>query len=115
MVSLGVTKIKTISHQLYTDKYVIPLILPNSVKFEWANEYFYMDEQNTAQLNFSGPWKNINTLCQYLLLQIYKTLPNLTLPDHFSIPVPYPSKGTHPSPAWGHLTPASNPDNLKFK
>ena len=65
-----------------------------------------------AQLNFSGPWENINTLFQYLLFPLNKTLPNLTLPDQNSIPFPNPAGGTHPRPAWGHLTPAPNPDNL---
>jgi hypothetical protein len=62
-----------------------------------------------AQLNFSGPWENISTLWQYLLLQLYKTLPNLTLPDQFSIPFPSPAGGTHPCPNGGHLTPAPYP------
>ena len=63
-----------------------------------------------AQLNFSGPWENISTFWQYLLLQLNKTLPNLTLPYQFSIPFPNLAGGTHPSPARGHLTPAPNPD-----
>ena len=63
-----------------------------------------------AQLNFSGPWENINTLCQYLFLQRYKTLPHLTVPDQFSIPFPNPAGGTHSSPVRGHLSPAPKPD-----
>ena len=47
-----------------------------------------------AQLNFSDPWENISTLWQYLLLQLYKTLPNLTLPNQLSIPFPNPAGGT---------------------
>ena len=62
-----------------------------------------------AKLNFSGPWENISTLWQYLFLQLYKTLPNLTLPDQFSIPFPNPAGGTHPSPAEGLVIPAPNP------
>ncbi len=34
-----------------------------------------------AQVNFSGPWENIQTLWQSLLLPLKKTLPNLTLPN----------------------------------
>ena len=59
-----------------------------------------------AQLNFTGPWKNISTLWQCLFLQLYKTLHYLTLPDQFSIPFLNPAEGTHPTPAGGHLTPA---------
>jgi len=39
-----------------------------------------------AQLNFSGPWENNQTLLQYL-----NTLPSLTLPNYFSTPCPYPT------------------------
>ena len=61
-----------------------------------------------AQLIFSGPWENGTTS---LLLQLYKTLPNLTLPDQSSIPFPNPAVGTHPSPA-GNILP--QPLTLKF-
>ena len=43
----------------------------------------------TAQLNFNG----INKFWQYLLLQLNKTLPNMTLSDHFSTQCPYPAAG----------------------
>ena len=77
----------------------------------WEGEIL---DQVRAQLNFSGPWENVSTLWQYLLLHLYKTLPNLALPDQFSIPSPYPVGGTYPSPARGILTPAPNPDNSKL-
>ena len=70
--------------------------LPSRVSTSWA------------QLNFSGLWENISTLWQYLLLQLYKTIPNLILPNQFSIPFSNPAGGTHPSPARGHLTPVPN-------
>ena len=56
--------------------------------------------KQVAQLNFSGPWENISTLWEYVLFQLYKTLPN-----QFAIPFPFPAGGIHPSPAGGHLTP----------
>ena len=60
-----------------------------------------------AQLNSSGPRESISILLQYLLMKLYKTFPNLALPDQFGIPF------THPIPAGGHLTPAPNPNNFK--
>ena len=66
------------------------------------NQNHGVDEHSRAQLNFSGPWENISTLWQYLLLlQFYKTLPNLTLSNQFSIPFP--------SPTGDHLNTAPNP------
>ena len=43
------------------------------------------------------------------------TLPNLSLPDPFSIPFPNPAGGTYPSPARDNLIPVSNPDNLDVR
>jgi len=39
-------------------------------------------------------------------------LPNLTF--QFSIPFPNPIGGTYPSPAWGNLNPAPNPNPETF-
>ena len=47
-----------------------------------------------------------------LVIATLQTLPNLTLPDQFSIPFPNAAGGTHPSPAEGHLTPAPIPDKF---
>ena len=59
---------------------------------------------NSSTVNYCSR-ENLSTLWQYLLLQIYKTLPNLTLPDQFSIP----------NPATTILPQATNPDDFKNK
>ena len=66
-----------------------------------------------VQLNFSGPWENISILWQYLQLQLNKTLPNITLPDQFSITCPNPARDslTLALPG-GNLTQAPNLDTF---
>jgi len=62
-------------------------------------------QNELAQLNFSGgPLQNISILSHHLWLQLYKPLPNLTLPDQYNIPFP--------KPTGSHTTPAPNPDKL---
>ena len=61
----------------------------------------------TVQLILSHPWENVSTLGHDSILQLYLTLTNLTLPDHFSI-----LGLSYPSPAWGNLTPAPNLDTF---
>ena len=63
------------------------LFLENEKKRNFIATIF-VKINSVAQLNFSGPWEIVGTLWQYLLLQIYKTLPNLTLLNQFSIPFP---------------------------
>ncbi len=43
-----------------------------------------------------------------LVIATLQNLTNLTLNDQFSISFTNPAEGTHPNPAWGHLTPANN-------
>jgi len=45
---------------------------------------FCQQKNVLAAPNFSGPWQNISTIWHYLLLQLYKTLPN-------------PAEGNYPS------------------
>jgi len=46
------------------------------------------------------------------LIQLYKTLPNLTLNNQFSVPFADSEGGTHPFPAGAHLTQAPHPEIL---
>ena len=86
--------------------------LPQEPLLYWSNvdtsrarslgNTFRTENQILAQLNFRGLCEK-ETLWQCLLLQLYQTLNNLTLPEQFCIPFPKPAGGTHPSPAGGHL------------
>ena len=93
------------SFNLHIREYTIKHLPLSSLSYWFCK---LVEEGNAALLNFSGPWENISTVWQNLLLQLYKTLPNLTLPDQISIPFPNTAGGTHPS----HRIPASNPDNF---